>query len=315
MFSVQIILFLYPQSVGSTKMQFISIAFISVFLVCITANPVSDTSLLFEPQINLSPHRKNETSGNISIILTNENNTVTLAKMQQLSDELYNSVITGDYEAAVTKSLQLEQLGNGEVIMITVQKLLKEGENKLIEFAYKLWNIFGKNIVKDYFPVEFRLLFNEDNVSIIDNTYLFPLTASTIEENTGRLMYGRSPYESTSFILKSIWEDNRVYFKFVDTVNQQYLELTNRKYLEDTLVYSVQHYNNFSQQWYLHPSKCEDSVLFGIFNRKEDRLLQISDRLEGNMVRFVVGHKSESSKSSDCFGWHIKPFSIKRDIV
>jgi len=233
--------------------------------------------------------------------------------VQELVDQLYNSVIVGDYETAVIKSLRLEQQGKSQVITDTVKKLLNDSKRNVVDFAYKLWNMFGKNIVKDYFPIQFRILLNEDGIAIFNKRDEFPLTVVVSADKDGnRLAYGDGKDRTSDRLrwnVKSIWEDNRVYFKILNTLRNQYLKLsiaanTNAEHTG----FTADAFDTHRQQWYLHPVMYEGDLLFYFTNREYKQALKLNASVDNSGNRQLYSQNGDFAGNPDRLGWYIKSF-------
>ncbi|KAJ8718799.1 hypothetical protein PYW07_016355 [Mythimna separata] len=115
-------------------------------------------------------------------------------------DELYNNVVSGNYESAVNISRSLVIAGVGEELNITVQKLISEAPRNVVVFAYKLWRGDAKDDVRKYFPKPFECIFTEDAVTIVnmlDNQAL-KLDSNINPSNNDRAVWGDHQLPKTS---------------------------------------------------------------------------------------------------------------------
>ncbi|CAK1590250.1 unnamed protein product [Parnassius mnemosyne] len=90
--------------------------------------------------------------------------------LTDMSDYLYKNIVDKNYEKAVCKSKLLQDSNNGSIISDTVGKLLKEGQQNIWSYAYKLWNSNAKSLITNYFPQQFQAIFNGDYVMIVNKS-------------------------------------------------------------------------------------------------------------------------------------------------
>ncbi|CAB3251278.1 unnamed protein product [Arctia plantaginis] len=113
-----------------------------------------------------------------------------------LKDRLYKLVIDGEFDQAVALSSKLDKDGARDVLTATVQKLLESNSaanTKLMSFAYKLWNGEEKDIVRNNFPPAFKLIFGQENVTILNSGYVQVLKLDTQTDSyNDRLAWGDS---------------------------------------------------------------------------------------------------------------------------
>ncbi|XP_037301298.1 low molecular 30 kDa lipoprotein PBMHP-6-like [Manduca sexta] len=93
------------------------------------------------------------------------------ASDDEAADHLYRSVIIADYETALSQSKELEKEKRGKVISKTVDKLLNQDKQKLMYYAYYLWNHDAQDIVKNDFPIEFRMIFGQLTVKLLNKKF------------------------------------------------------------------------------------------------------------------------------------------------
>lgn len=283
-----------------------------VILICsASTSPISHETLANLYNDALLPCLNNEFSKILNSV--QNSNALTSLSTRDLGDQLYNNVIVGDYETAVTKSLQLEQAGKSQVIIDTVNKLLSDGKRNVVEFAYSLWNMFGKSIVKDYFPIQFRMILNGDGVALFNKKDEFPLTVVVNADKDGnRLAFGDGKDRNSERLrwnIKTIWEDNRLYFKIVNTLRHEHLKLTiAADSNSEHKGYSAVASDTNRMQWYLHPAMYEGDLLFYIINREFNQALKLNSAVDSSGNRYAYSHKSDFVGNPELLGWYIKPY-------
>lgn len=231
----------------------------------------------------------------------------------ELSEQLYDSVVVGDYKTAVMKTLTIENNGRGNVIRIAVNKLLSDNKRNVVEFAYNLWNMFSTDIVKDYFPKEFRMIFNEDPVLIINNRDELALKLQLKTDSDGdRISFGDSRDRTShrvSWKIYPLWEKNRVFFKILNTHRNQYLKLEIRADgAGDHKAFGSDEDDTYRHQWYFHPVSFDNETLFYIYNRQYNQALKLGRYVDSDGDRTLWGHNGDVIGNPEHFGWHIAPF-------
>ncbi|NP_001119728.2 hemolymph protein isoform X1 [Bombyx mori] len=223
---------------------------------------------------------------------------------------LVDAITTADYNTAVSLILLLEKQSSGSIIEDTVNNLIRDGNRNVLEFAYKLWIGEGKEIVKHYFPVQFRQVLSESNVKIINkrDNLAIKLGAATDSDND-RIAYGDAndkSSENVSWKLIPLWENNRVYFKIYSVRRHQYLKLgTATDGENDHSVYGDDRADTHRHQWYLKPAKLDSQVLFYIYNRQYNQALKLSRSVDSDGDRRAYSSSSSVEGQPELFGWSI----------
>ncbi|MCJ0326400.1 hypothetical protein JY784_20160, partial [Clostridioides difficile] len=202
-----------------------------------------------------------------------------------LEEQLYNSVVVADYDSAVEKSKHLYEEKKSEVITNVVNKLIRNNKMNCMEYAYQLWLQGSKDIVRDCFPVEFRLIFAENAIKLMYKRDGLALTLSNdVQGDDGRPAYGDGKDKTSprvSWKLIALWENNKVYFKILNTERNQYLVLgVGTNWNGDHMAFGVNSVDSFRAQWYLQPAKYDNDVLFYIYNREYSKALTLSRTVE-----------------------------------
>ena len=208
------------------------------------------------------------------------------------SIQLYNSIVAGDYRHAVVKAFALVNSGRGDVITSVVNRLLNETNRNIVDFAYKLWNMFGEAIVKDYFPIEFRLILNNSHVQLINRVNDITIYYN-LEYNDNRrykLKCSEVKHDQNFNVWKftPVWEDNFVYFKIYNTGRHEYMDFS---YIPNNIK---------SKEWYLIPTIFKNDLLFQIHTPAHNNsglYCNINyDLFQKHLITDV-----------ELYGWRIKP--------
>ncbi|KAG6451520.1 hypothetical protein O3G_MSEX007209 [Manduca sexta] len=211
------------------------------------------------------------------------------------ADALYNNVVVGDYENAVWDSKQLYRRGRGSVISEAVEKLVKDSIRHTMEYAYKLWTLEGSDIVKERFPIQFRIILGDNPVKIINKRDNLAIKLGAQTDDAGdRIAYGDKDdknSDNVSWRFVPIYEDKKVFFKIVNNKRHQYLKLgTAADDAGDHSVYGASGTHSYRLHWYLQPASLDGEVLFYIFNREYRQSLKLSRAVDDMGDRTVYSH-------------------------
>ncbi|XP_021207210.1 microvitellogenin [Bombyx mori] len=228
------------------------------------------------------------------------------------ADNLYSSVITGDIDKAVVQTLALNLLSKGAIIEDVIARLIRDKKRNIFDYAYKLWNGEGKDVVKQHFPMQFRLIFAENHVKIINKRDNLAIKLSTeVDHQNDRSAFGDANEKTTDNVgwrFVHLWENNKVYFKIVSVARNQFLKLgTDADEAGDHIAYGADVANTFRHQWYLQPAKYEDDLLFLIYNREFNQVLKLGRVVDNMGDRRLYGHNGDVSGSPELFGFFITP--------
>ncbi|KAA2227225.1 hypothetical protein F0L46_25575, partial [Salinarimonas soli] len=228
-----------------------------------------------------------------------------------LAEQLYMSVVIGEYETAIAKCSEYLKEKKGEVIKEAVKRLIENGKRNTMDFAYQLWTKDGKEIVKSYFPIQFRVIFTEQTVKLINKRDHHALKLID-QQNHNKIAFGDSKDKTSkkvSWKFTPVLENNRVYFKIMSTEDKQYLKLDNTKgSSDDRIIYGDSTADTFKHHWYLEPSMYESDVMFFVYNREYNSVMTLDEDMAANEDREALGHSGEVSGYPQLFAWYIVPY-------
>ncbi|XP_037298154.1 microvitellogenin-like [Manduca sexta] len=225
-------------------------------------------------------------------------------------DRMYKSVIVGDYESAVALSKDLEKQKRGDVIALAVNKLIDESQRNVMDFALYLWRD-AKDLVKNYFPLEFRSILGQHLVKLIskrDNMVV--KLNSKVDGDGDRMAYGDSNHNIGD---RMAWklipvEDSQVYFKMYNPLTNQYLKAGVKVDSDgDHTIYGSSQSNENRHQFYLVPVRYDGQVLFYIYNREFQQALKLGRAVDSDGDRIVYTEHGNVVGDPYSFGWKIKP--------
>ncbi|XP_037302776.1 microvitellogenin-like [Manduca sexta] len=223
-------------------------------------------------------------------------------------EPLYRSVTIADYKTALSQSKSLVNRQKGRIISKTVDKLINENPKKVMYFAYYLWNNGAQDIVKNYFPLPFRVIFSQLSVELYNKKYSMELkvTLSTDSDNE-RGVYG----DYSKVGARADWTfmvteaaDEKVYFKVYNPSNNQYMKSGNSADGDnDRPIYASTNSDTFRHQWYLEPVMYNGDLLFYIFNREYNQPLKLGQFTDSDGDRRAYAHGGDPSGDPERFGW------------
>ncbi|KAG6451524.1 microvitellogenin-like [Manduca sexta] len=231
----------------------------------------------------------------------------------EAAEHLYRSVIIADYETALSQSKELEKERRGNVISKTVDKLLDQDKQKVIYYAYYLWNHNAQEIVKNDFPIQFRIIFGQLTAKVINKKFGMKLKVGLKTDSDGdRTVYSVSTENDIGE--RASWEfkfheasDKKVYFKIYNPHANQFLKIgTYSDGYQDHLIYTSTNSDTFRHQWYLQPVVVNKEILFYIINRENSDLLKLAQSPDSDGDRQAYTHGEDSSGAPERFGWKIE---------
>lgn len=230
-----------------------------------------------------------------------------------LSEQLYNNVIVGDYTNAVAQTRDLANEQKFDVIEDVVTRLLRDAKRNVIEYAYQLWINGLDATVKQHFPIQFRLIIDGNFVKFINRRDGLALKLAIDTDGDGdRLSYGDAHDKTShrvSWKMIPVWDNNRVYFKILNTHRNQYLKLeVSSDGAGDHKAFGSDESDTYRHQWYLYPVKYENDVLFYVFNREYSQALKLGRDVDSMGDRMLWGHNGNVLGNPEIFGWFIVPY-------
>ncbi|XP_030026118.2 microvitellogenin-like [Manduca sexta] len=225
-------------------------------------------------------------------------------------EPLYRSVTIADYKTALSQSKSLVNRQKGRIISKTVDKLLDENQKKVMYYAYYLWNNGAEDIVKNYFPLQFRMIFSQLTVKLINKKYSMELKVGlSTDSDNERTVYGDCGQVGE----RAAWEfkfneasDEKVYFKIYNPNDNQFLKSGNSAdRFDDHPIYSSTNSDTFRHQWYLEPVVYNKELLFYVINRAYSQPLKLAQSNDLDGDRQAYGHGGDSSGAPERFGWKI----------
>ncbi|XP_030026121.2 microvitellogenin-like [Manduca sexta] len=224
---------------------------------------------------------------------------------------LYNSIIVGDYEVAVSMTKDLVKDNKLEIISTTVQRLINENQRNLVDYAYYLWKEGGEDIVKKYFPLQFRIILGQHAVKLLSMRDNMVVKLGYRRDSDG----DRTAYGDANHMIgdRMAWkfipvEDSQLYFKIYHPLTDQYLKLglaTNSD--GDHEVFGGDLYDSYRFQFFLIPAMNGADLVFYIFNREYQQALKLSRAVDSDGDRQVFSEKGNVLNDTYSYGWKIKP--------
>lgn len=229
----------------------------------------------------------------------------------ELTDLLYKSVVNGKYEDAVGMSKSLSKGENSDVcenIVKTVEKLLKERHHNLINYAYKLWNSDGKDIITNNFPIPFKQLFDESSVKIMNKKYMIALKLDVKgSDEVKGADFDNKDNKTDRWKLIPVWNKEKVYFIINNFGHETFLKLEDSK--DSGIQKQVIGVKDIKEavQWSIQPMKIDDDILFFITNQESNEGLKFVKATESSNDKVVLDRNESENYYIENFGWFIIP--------
>ncbi|XP_035457707.2 microvitellogenin-like [Spodoptera frugiperda] len=239
---------------------------------------------------------------------------VSFINVKLLIEDVYKNVVNGNFEAATEMSVAFVDSGYNELIKETVTRLIDAVPRNVMSYAYKLWHAGGESIVRNCFPTPFALIFNEDDVKIINKQYLQPLKlAASVDSYNDRLAWGDNICESDSKRLSwkilPFWENETVIFKIYSNEYNMYLKLdVNVDNIGDRKVWGSTNSNETRHQYYLEPCLRNGVIVFFIINRRYRQGFKLDVNADNIGDRLLWGHNGSVYNEYERFRWIISAF-------
>lgn len=244
-----------------------------------------------------------------SITVFDEHNYRAYLNVTDLGEELFNNVLNGKIENAVNIVKILKNNENESKIVEIVNKLLEKENKNIMELAYNLWTTDNRDIITNYFPTAFKLIFNKDFVKIINKNNMFTLKVDETEDNNQeRIVLGDGKDKASVKVrwqVLPICDNNSLYFKIMDMEHGTLLRLADNK--GDKKAKASTH-DDSQAHWFLEPIKVDDDILFYIKNKEYNQGLKLSDKTDEYGNKQVLGHNGSVSGHPELYGWFIAPW-------
>lgn len=244
-----------------------------------------------------------------SITLFDENDYRAYINVTDLGEELYNNVLDNKFENAVNITNILKSNENGSKIVEIVNKLLENAKKNIMEFAYNLWNTDNRDVITNYFPIAFKLVFNKDFVKIINKYNMFRIKVDETEDSVKeRIVYGVDKDNASLNVrwnVTPVYENNSLYFKIMNMEHGALLRLADNEGDKKGKASSL---DDSKTHWLLEPVKVDDDILFYIINKEYNQGLKFSETIDEHGNKQLLGHNGPVSGHPDLYGWFIAPW-------
>ncbi|KAH9635457.1 hypothetical protein HF086_003211 [Spodoptera exigua] len=231
-----------------------------------------------------------------------------------LKEEFYKNVVNGNFEVATEMAIVFADGGFSDLIKETVTRLIDSVPRNVMSLAYQLWHGGADNIVRNCFPSPFELIFNGDNVKIINKGYLQPLKLDVnLDSYKDRLAWGDNICECDSTRLSwkilPVWENDGVTFKIYSNEYNMYLKLdANVDNIGDRQVWGSTNSNESRHEYYLEPYLKNDVLVFFIINKRYRQGLKLDVSKDKYGDRLLWGHNGSVYNEYERFRWIISKF-------
>ncbi|CAH0401031.1 unnamed protein product [Chilo suppressalis] len=215
-------------------------------------------------------------------------------------DELYGNIIDGKYSQAVKLTRNISDTNNHGVfhhgmIAHVVEKLAQEMNPNILSYGYKLWSSGEKEIVKKYLPNSFPLIFDENDVILMDRQYNLALKLDVNIDSAGdRKVWGDSRDKTSRRVIWKvlpIWENSKVHFKLKNLDCNQFLKMgLYPDGIKDRPVYGDNKHDEMRHTWYLDPVFLNGKYSFFIRNRQFGQKLKLAVKEDSYKDRRLWGH-------------------------
>ncbi|XP_075990942.1 microvitellogenin-like [Anticarsia gemmatalis] len=230
--------------------------------------------------------------------------------------ELSKLIINGAYDDAVTLSKNLISDSDGSLSNV-VQGLITADSTtntKLMAYAYKLWNNGAKDIVRNHFPDQFKLIFGQENVTICNKGYLQALKLSAaVDSSNRRSVWGDNDDMKSKRVcwqLIPVWLNNSVTFKLYNVDCDMYLELdVNADSDGDRNTWGSKNSAEESLKYYLEPIIKDGEIQFYIVNSQYRQGLKLAINADSEGDRRLYGHNGDIYNGEGRFRWAIAAWS------
>ncbi|KAJ8730795.1 hypothetical protein PYW08_002208 [Mythimna loreyi] len=244
--------------------------------------------------------------------LTYYDSHVAFLDTQSFEEEMFNNVINGDYNAAVSKAQSYGVANDNEFVNNVVMRLITDAPRKVMTFAYKLWEGGAKNVVRNSFPKCFQHIFNEDAVTIVNKQYLQPLKLDVNTDSyNDRLAWGDNDQceitsERLSWKILPVWHSDGLTFKLYNIHRNMYLKLdVNVDSYGDRKAWGSVNSDEERHRYYLEPLFKNGTLVFFIINYKYGQGLKLDVNTDSYGDRLLWGHNGTVHNEYERFRWII----------
>lgn len=228
-----------------------------------------------------------------------------------LQEQLYNSVLNGGLDNALKITDKLYRSGHIHVINNIIMRLLYNGTQNIMGYAYRLWLCNHQDLIFGNFPTAFKLIFNGDPVVITNKEYGLPmkLQIETDEDGDRRTWADgeRNVNDRCKWKFVNIWENNTLYCKILNVQYNQFLKIALSTDDDgDRAVFGAIYDDTDRHMWYLRPVVYEGNLLFYIMNRQYEQALKLGRWQNSASDRLVWGQSGSVQGLPTAFGWSIE---------
>ncbi|KAJ0175742.1 hypothetical protein K1T71_008901 [Dendrolimus kikuchii] len=228
----------------------------------------------------------------------------------ELSEPLYKSVISRNYDVALTISRALHRSHNGKIIAEVVKKLLENNNGNVLAFGYKLKNGGLKQAFNDHFPKELKLILNKENIKLINKRDGLAVKLALEAEYNDKECLGDSKDKTSSNVswkFVSVCDDDRMFFKIVNTDSNRYMKLeVKNDQAGDHIAWGAIESDTDRHLWYLDPVMSNGVLLFYIYNKQYGQALKLGRATNEVGDRILWGHNGAVTGNPEKFGWIIE---------
>ncbi|XP_028029384.1 microvitellogenin-like [Bombyx mandarina] len=230
--------------------------------------------------------------------------------IKRLENELYNLVVSKDYDKAAERTKVLYKAGWDRIIKKVVDILIDEGRTEIFDYAYRLYVAKGRLALRSCFPVEVRLSESTVFVKLINKRdgYAALLDDNADFHDDHRLLAHRNTTTRFEVTWKfvSFWTGDKLYFKLRPINEALFLKLGTRKDEDgDRTAYGSPAQDTNRHLWYVKPVRYNGELLVYIINREYDMLLKLGQSTKYDGYRIGYGH-SKMDFTPDIFAWHVE---------
>ncbi|XP_028029534.1 microvitellogenin-like [Bombyx mandarina] len=272
---------------------------LAVLLTCMLATVASA-----DPGVVESTTTPNVDSSN------NELSEPQFASTNEMVNNLYNTVVSENYDDAVSQALNCMRYHRPDVIKSAVNLLIEHKRSYIAGFAYKLAAAGGADIVRSQFPTAYRMVLNDTFIKFINyqDRVSFEL-GPTPDFADDKRLYGnhRHPHsQNYHWKLEPVVDGKMIYFKIRHRLEDRYLKFGNHMDGDgDYEAYASVNSDTNRHLWSFQPAMYNGELLFFIINRAHVQALKL-----GRSVyvgdRILYGQGGNFVAHPELYGWTIE---------